>query len=277
MKNIVCGFSRGGLCCVILLVTLLAPQIRAETVLITGANSGIGLEFATQYAADGWEVIATHRRITVPDSLATLAARYANVRIERIDVTDASSIERVSNSMAEKPIDVLINNAGVIGDMDDATLHFGTLDYDRLLQFMDVNAAGPLRIAEAFYTNVMASGQKKIVAISSVVGSANIVKNGLRTGLPLLSRYPYNMSKAALNMAYVHLASDAAADGVAVAVLHPGLVRVARTANYQMPEQLRAQVIEVEESVRSLRRRISELTLESSGSFISYSGEQLPL
>ena len=123
---------------------------RAETVLITGSNSGIGLELATQYAADGWHVIATHRRDAVPDSLAALAARHDTVQIERIDVTDRASMEAVAHKLAGSPIDLLINNAGVVGGIDDASLRFGTLDFDRLQQFMDVNAAGPLRMAEVF-------------------------------------------------------------------------------------------------------------------------------
>ncbi len=95
-------------------------------------------------------------------------------------------------------------------------------------------------------------------------------------GLPLGSRYLYNLSKAALNMIFVGLAGDGAADGVSVATYHPGLVRVARTEQYEMNERMKAMLIEVDESVAALRQRFEELDLESSGSFLSYDGEQMP-
>ena len=139
--------------------------VHADTVLITGANSGIGFELAKQYAADGWHVIATHRRNSTPDSLADLVSQYDNVRIEKIDVTDIRTIQATVARLDGLPIDLLINNAAIVGQVDDPALHFGTLDYDLLHTFIDVNAAGPLRVSEAFYSNVLSSNQKKIVAI----------------------------------------------------------------------------------------------------------------
>jgi NADP-dependent 3-hydroxy acid dehydrogenase YdfG len=88
----------------------------ADTVLITGANSGIGLEFATQYAAKGWTVIATHRRTETPQALADLSAHYKNVRVEKLDVTDVDNVAALATRLRGVPIDVLINNAGVYND-----------------------------------------------------------------------------------------------------------------------------------------------------------------
>jgi NAD(P)-dependent dehydrogenase (short-subunit alcohol dehydrogenase family) len=248
----------------------------ADTVLITGANSGIGLEFATQYAADGWQVIATHRRDSTPESLEKLTSQYDNVQIETIDVTDAETIAAAAARLQGIPIDILINNAGIVGTFKDTRQHFGSLDYDLLHRFIDVNAAGPLRVSEAFYENVAASKQKRIVAISTAAGSLAIIDQGRGKGLPLTVRYWYNMSKVALNMAFLQLSETAADDGVSVATYHPGLVRVARTATYELPEQFKAMAIDVDESVTALRQRFSELTLETSGGFISYNGEQMP-
>src|SRR3954463_3916574 len=95
---------------------LLAASARASAVLITGANSGIGLEFAKQYAAAGWTVIATHRHDKTPDTLAELAGKYPNVRVERMDVTDAGEVRALSEKLANQPIDVLINNAAIYAD-----------------------------------------------------------------------------------------------------------------------------------------------------------------
>ena len=145
----------------------------AETVLITGANQGIGLEFAQEYAARGWTVIATHRRTSTPAELADLAAKYPkNVRIERLDVTDNAQIEALGVKLKGVPIDVLLSNAGLVrtDPVDkpggNTNQMFGTLDYKLLDDFSHTNVAGPLKLCETFSGNVRASKQKKIVAIS---------------------------------------------------------------------------------------------------------------
>lgn len=246
----------------------------ADTVLITGANSGIGLEFATQYAADGWHVVATHRRDTTPDTLSKLAAEYENVRIEKIDVTDISTIASAAQNLEGMPIDILINNAGIVGALRDPGQQFGNLDYDAYPQFIDVNVAGPLRVSEAFYDNVVASEQKKIVAISSISGSIGARYGrigGGGNGPP--PRYWYDTSKAALNMAFVALANDAFADGISVAVYQPGLVLVERTRKYGIPEEF---YTTVDESVTNLRERFAELSPTTTGRFQSFDGGPMP-
>src|SRR5688572_14231105 len=93
-----------------------ASAAQAETVMVTGANSGIGLEFTKQYAAKGWTVIATHRRTDLPKSLADLVATYPKVKVETLDVTDEAQVQALAKKLAGTPIDVLINNAGVYND-----------------------------------------------------------------------------------------------------------------------------------------------------------------
>src|SRR5262245_7997722 len=113
----------------------------AETVLITGANSGIGLELAKQYAAKGWTVVATHRRDTTPDTLAALAKQYPKLRVEKMDVSSHEQVFGLAKKMQGEPIDVLINNAGIfrIGDWEDekdTSQNFGTLNYEHFMPIM---------------------------------------------------------------------------------------------------------------------------------------------
>jgi len=248
----------------------------ADTVLITGANSGIGFEFARQYAADGWHVIATHRRESTPESLGNLAEQYESLQIETIDVSDPEMISAAAARLKGVPIDVLINNAGIVGTFGDPRQKFGTLDYGLAQQFIAVNSTGPLRISEAFYGNVLAGQQKKIIAISSIVGSLKV--NSGQTVRPqgMTTRYWYVISKAALNMGFVAMANDVAPDGVSVAIYHPGLVRIERTANYPVPENMKSMIVDVDDSVAALRQRIDELSAETSGGFYSYDGQELP-
>jgi len=248
----------------------------ADTVLITGANSGIGLEFARQYAVDGWHVIATHRRDTVPESLAALSSQYDNVQIEMIDVTDSATIAAVAAKLGGRPIDILLNNAGIVGTMEDPAQKFGSLDYDLLHRFVDVNLAGPLRVSEAFYGNVAASKQKKIVAVSSAAGSLTISASDFRQETGISTRYWYDISKAGLNMGFIALSKDAADDGVSVAVYQPGLVRVARTEQYPMTDAMKSMMVEVDDSVSAMRQRFAELGPDTSGNFFDRRGEVIP-
>jgi NAD(P)-dependent dehydrogenase (short-subunit alcohol dehydrogenase family) len=266
---------RSPIACRLVAISLaaLSPLVVADTVLITGANSGIGFELARQYAAEEWTVIATHRRDSIPDSLARLSAEFDNVRVETIDVTDMATISAVADKLDGMPIDILINNAGIVGELRDPAQQFGQLDYEQYERYMDVNMAGPLRMSEAFYDHVAASNQKKIVAISSISGSigSRLSINPGRNGPP--PRFWYDTSKAALNMSFVALATIARDDGIAVAVYMPGLVLVERTRKYGLPENV---YTPVETSAANLRARFAELSMESSGSFLNHTGELLP-
>jgi NAD(P)-dependent dehydrogenase (short-subunit alcohol dehydrogenase family) len=239
----------------------------AETVLITGANRGIGLEFAKQYAARGWTVIATHRRDQTPVTLAELAVQHSRVRVEQMDVTDHAQIDALAAELAGTAIDVLINNAGITGDFrQPAPQSFGTLAHDQFDRFMRTNALGPLKVSEAFLEHVLASENGKIVAISSLAASASLQSGPVPPGA-----YWYKASKAALNMFMLNMARDLKPHGVVVALLSPGQVRVEKIADAQIP-----QLIEAQESIAGMIQVIDRLTLADAGSFTRYNGEPQP-
>jgi len=245
---------------------VLAGNAQAETVLITGANSGLGLEFAKQYSALGWQVIATHRRDQIPKSLADLSAARDNVRIERMDITKHDEIDALAEKLAAVPIDLLINNAGMTGDFrQPAAQSFGTLDYAQFNTFMWTNALGALKVSEAFMSHVQASEGKKIVAISSLAGSFGAEGGGFPGG------YWYKVSKAALNSFMTNVAREVRSQGIAVAVLSPGEVRVEKMGNYNNPR-----LIEPDVSISGMIDVIDALNVEASGSFIRYNGEPQP-
>ena len=253
-----------------------APAIAgAETVFITGANSGLGLEFTKQYAAKGWTVIATHRRRELPATLAAVVAEHPKVRVETLDVTDVEQARALAARLADVPIDVLINNAGVYNDRsgcapaDDAcvgsyqTQSFGQMDFALLDTIMAVNIKGPLIVSQTFYPNVKAGTLKKIVAISS--------SNGTITG-ELPSPRPgamfYRMSKAALNREMQIVASSVKADGVTVVILNPGPTLT------EHQEFLRGNpmMLEMSFTVENMIDTIAKTTLAETGQFWRYDG-----
>jgi NAD(P)-dependent dehydrogenase (short-subunit alcohol dehydrogenase family) len=253
---------------------LTMPAARADTVLITGANSGLGLELVKQYAAQGWSVIATHRRDGVPESLAAVVAEHPNVRIERMDVASITEVRALAAKLASVPIDVLINNAGIYSDRaacgdeacrgEDATQSFGNLDYDLFDTIMAVNARGPLLVAEAFIDHVRASSQKKIVSISSTNGSITFTLGGS-------GAIAYRASKAALNRAMQLVAVHERTAGVTVLLLHPGAVLTERQAHLTFPG-----MIEMQPSVAGMIEQIEKATLADTGRFIQYDGTAAP-
>lgn len=252
----------------VLLFTLCGPSLAAaDTVLITGSNRGIGLEFARQYAAADWRVIATHRSADIPDTLQELRTLYPEtVVIERLDVTDHAMIDALAARYEGQPIDVLINNAGIVGALDHVEDQmFGSLNHDLFPVFMATNVAGPLKISEAFYPNVRNSRQKRIVFISSLAGSFQ----GSATNRP--GRMYYKASKAAQNMAMTGIAAATDQDGVIVVAFHPGGVRVEKLAKYDLPG-----FIEPAESIAAMRNVIEKLQPADSGTFLNYGGEVLP-
>jgi NAD(P)-dependent dehydrogenase (short-subunit alcohol dehydrogenase family) len=255
-----------------------ASDAGAQTVLITGANSGIGLEFATQYAEKGWTVIATHRRRETPETIADLMARYPKVRVETLDVTSVEQAEDLARRLADTPIDVLINNAGVYNDRSEcgsddacagsyATQSFGNLDYDLLDTIMAVNIKGPLIVSQALYENVKASRLRKIIAISS--------SNGTLTGEanPRPGAMFYRMSKAALNREFQIVAASTRADGVTVIMFNPGPTLT------EHQEYLRGQyegMLETSFTVGHMIDTIDKVTIADTGHFLRYDGETEP-
>lgn len=257
------------------LLVLLPLQALADTVLITGANSGIGLEFAKQYAARGWSVIATHRRDSTPDTLKALMQEHKNVRVEKMDVTDRAQVDALAQKLAGTPIDVLINNAGVFvlgganGQWNNAGAHydgqiFGTLDYQQFETFMKTNVAGPAMVTEAFAPLVKASRQKKILSISS--------SNGQITGKPLCCGLIwYRTSKAALNKLMIQVAQVLKKQGVTVALFNPGAVRVEKQKDLEFPG-----MIDTPTAVGGMIKVIDRLTIADAGKFLQYDGKDQP-
>src|SRR5580698_4217365 len=250
----------------------------AATVMITGANSGIGLEFATQYATKGWTVIATHRRAEPPKSLTDLASRFNKVRIESLDVTNVEQVRGLATKLSDVPIDVLINNAGVYNDRSkcagddeacpgDWTVEsFGNLKYSLLDTMLAVNVKGPLIVSESLYKNVLGSTQKKIVAVSS--------SNGTLTGeaTPRAGAIFYRMSKAALNREMQLVAEATRKDGVTVVMLNPGPTLTERQ------EYLHgyAGMLKTSFTVENMIKTIDKVTIADTGRFLRYDGVTEP-
>jgi NAD(P)-dependent dehydrogenase (short-subunit alcohol dehydrogenase family) len=250
------------------MLTILARLCEADTVLVTGANSGIGLEFAKDYAVAGWTVIATHRHDKTPESLVALANKYRNVQVERLDVIDQAQIDALVTKLKGTPIDVLINNAGVYSDPkgDPNTQSFGTFDFALFDTIMAVNVKGPLMVTQAFASNVKASKQKKVVNISSTNGS-------ITQPLPGAYAVFYRASKAALNREMLLVALALKDDGVIVVLFHPGAVLTERQ------EYLRGKypgMVETSFAVRHMIETIGKLTLKDSGRFMLYDGTTVP-
>ena len=229
-----------------------------KTVLITGANRGIGLEFSRQYAEAGWRVIATYRNPDQAANLNALAERYANVQIETLDVGDFGQIDALSVRLGEKCIDVLINNAGVY--LDKLGHGLGHLDYDAWSNAFWVNSIAPVKLVETLLPNIQRSNKKLIVSISSLMGS--MADN--QSGGSLL----YRSSKAGLNAAMKSLAVDLSPLSIGVLILHPGWVKTDMGGKNAL--------IDADESVAGMMQRIDDFTLTQSGKFMKYDGSILP-
>jgi len=232
------------------------------TVMITGSNRGIGLEFVRQYSAKGWTVIATTRRPMQAKALQQFARAQPNVTVELLDVTDGQHLSALVEKYDGQPIDVLINNAGVSGDFLGSGQSFGTLDYTTVDTFMSVNAIGPLRVTEAFYENIKLGKQKKVVAITALLG-VHSFEYGNFPGA-----YWYKVSKAAMNAAVYNLSKEASKDGITVAMLTPGEVAVEKVTD-PGPSFITPEV-----SIRGMIGVIAGLSLDDAGTIIRYSGKR---
>jgi len=223
------------------------------TVLITGANRGIGLALAKQYAADGWAVIATARDPKKADGLNALKG---DIRIEALEVTDEKQIQALAKTLKGTSIDVLLNNAGMLTGYES----FGDTDTKSWLQTLHVNSIAPLKLTEALVEHVAASPQKKVAAITSGMGSMG---SHASTGA-----YAYRSSKAALNMVMVTAANELRSRGISVAVISPGWVRTDMGGS--------GAPLDVKQSAAGIRKVIDKLNVGISGQFFNYSGENLP-
>ena len=223
------------------------------TVLITGANRGIGLELTRQYAAAGWDVIACCRK---PKEATALLKVKGKIELKTLDVTKPASIKKLAADLKGRAIDVLLNNAGILGHR----VGFGKADAKEFLSIIQVNALGPLLMTEAFWGHVKRSKEKKIVAITSGMGSIASGANG--------GSYAYRSSKAALNMVMANAALDLKEKGLSLAVISPGWVQTDMGG--------KGAPLKVGDSAAGIIKVIDGLTLESSGSFFNYNGDKLP-
>ena len=223
------------------------------TVLITGAGRGLGLEFAKQYAEDGWTVHAACRD---PEAAAALRGLGDGVRLARLDVTSAEQVAELADDLRGEAIDLLLNNAGIYGPRE---YPLGEIDYAAWAEVLRVNTLAPLRVAAAFAEHVAASGQKRMAFVSSRMGSIEQNSGG---------GYIYRSSKAALNAAVKSLAIDLASRGVTAVVIHPGWVRTDMGGP--------GAAITPAVSVAGMRRVFAGLTPDDGGRFFDYDGSNLP-
>ncbi|MDP3590095.1 MAG: SDR family oxidoreductase [Methylobacter sp.] len=228
------------------------------TVLITGANRGLGLEFCRQYAEQDWHVIACARNPDDAFDLNKLAGRHSNIQLETLDVSEFEQIDALSEKLAAQPIDVLINNAGIYAD--NKNNGFGQLDYQAWIQSLVVNTEAPVKMAEAFLPQIKKSDKKLIVNISSLMGSMADNDSG--------GSIFYRSSKAALNAAMKSLAIEFKDQSVGVLIFHPGWVKT----DMGGPNGL----INADQSITGMRALIENFSLDQSGSFVKYDGTAMP-
>jgi NAD(P)-dependent dehydrogenase (short-subunit alcohol dehydrogenase family) len=224
------------------------------SVLISGASRGLGLEFARQYTAAGWRVYATCRRPAQADELNRLDG---DISVHALDVARKDDVETLARSFDGRPLDVVIANAGVYGDHGMAPEAIDRPAWDEVVA---VNTFGALALATAFKRHLLAGGTKKLVAISSLM--ASIARNDAG------GQYVYRASKAALNALWRSLAVDWRALGLICLVVRPGFVRTAFTG-YRGD-------LDPPESVGGMRAVIDRATIDDSGRFLSYDGEEIP-
>ncbi len=219
------------------------------TILITGANRGLGLEFARQYAAAGWRVLGTVR-----DPLSGRAASDAGAEVYVADVSDLNSIQRLKAGLAGVELDIVLNNAGVYGKDQS----FGGVDADGFMAVMRTNALAPLKMAEAFADQL--GGRKIIATISSMMGSIAENSSG--------NFYAYRASKAAVNMIMKTLAVDLAGRGITAIALSPGWVRT-DMGGADAP-------LDPPTAIAGMRAVLDKVSLNDSGKFFHFDGRELP-
>ena len=217
------------------------------TLLVTGANRGIGREIVRQYAAAGWRVIAACR---------DPAAAGLDVETRAVDMLDPASVDALAAGLADTPIDLLWNNAGIYPDKG---LGLHELDYGDWAAAMQVNVLAPIRLAAGLVDAVAASERRLMAFTSSQMGSIGRDSQGA---------YVYRSSKAALNMAVNCLKHDVRPQGIAVCLLHPGWVRTDMGGA--------AAAIDETESVAGMKRVLEDFDLSRSGAYLDYTGAPLP-
>jgi NAD(P)-dependent dehydrogenase (short-subunit alcohol dehydrogenase family) len=231
-----------------------------STVLITGANRGLGLEFARQYSSDGWDVIATARNPEHSDDLVRLAKKKT-VSLQALDVASDESAKQLAEALKGKPIDLLILNSAIFTRDGNK---FGELNFAGWRESFETNVLGAIRVAEVLIENVAVSERKQIAAISTGMGSLQTLGTTIGFG----AAYQYRTSKAALNMAMSILAKDVEPRGISVVIFSPGWVQTDMGgANAALtPEQ----------SIGAMRKVLAGNPMQLTGKFLSYDGSVWP-
>jgi NAD(P)-dependent dehydrogenase (short-subunit alcohol dehydrogenase family) len=243
---------------------LAKPVGEGAQILVTGANRGLGLEFTRQYAEKGAKIIATARKPEKADELNALAAANKNIVVEKLDVTDHPAIEALAVKYEGTPIDLLLNNAGIGGGIENQM--FGKMNYDVFYKVMAVNVAGPMKMCEEFRKHVGMSELKKMVTVSSSQGSISSVT------MPML--YWYRSSKSALNMQMVNLALQLQRKKIIIGLVTPGA-----TATDFIPEAYRKAIKGIQTppvAAADMIRNIDRFSLENTGTFFDYTGDVVP-
>jgi NAD(P)-dependent dehydrogenase (short-subunit alcohol dehydrogenase family) len=220
------------------------------TILVTGCDTGLGVEFARQYAADGHRVIAT---CLDPSTAKETSAIRGNIELVKLDVTDHAAIEALAQKLSRDPIDILLNNAGI------GRPHppFGETDYPFWRTILETNLIGPMKMAETFVEHVARSESKSMAFVSSRMGSIALNNSG--------GSYSYRSSKAGLNMIVKTLAVDLAHRHICVLALHPGWAATEPGAR-----------VPVAESVAGMRGVIHRAGRHHTGSYVTYNDQPLP-
>ena len=257
-----------------------------KTVLITGSNRGIGLEFVRQYSDASFNVIATCRRPTKAENLQRLSKERENISIQSLDITNEKSINALHSMLENKSIDILINNAAFLGPPE--SQKFGEIDYEIFKRSFEVNAIGPIRITEKLIENVRKGTDKKVIFMGSAAGSISTIT-------PPVTLYSYRSSKAALHLAVHNLFHQLKEENIHVSLINPGLVdtrgfldlnldepipkkftsMVPKTF-FQMLRDGRYKMITTHESVEKMIRYIDDLSVESESFFVNNDGTPMP-
>jgi len=236
------------------------PESNPQTVLITGANRGIGFEFVRQYAARGVKVIATCRNPDTADALNAFAAAQDNVTVERLDLVDLEGIDALAAKYAGQPIDVLINNAALMRGPDPGQT-FGSIDYAWFDEWYHTNTRGPLKVTEAFWPHVVASDNGLVASLTTGQG---------QRGIPILGFAYYKSSKAAVDNLFLDVARKGKKDGVRVITVSPG-----RVPTHGGPMQ--KGMVEIEASIAGMIEVFDEFTIEQNGGSYRHDGSEMTL
>ncbi|MGI9291681.1 MAG: SDR family oxidoreductase [Gammaproteobacteria bacterium] len=246
----------------IVMAGICSPAWSADqnTILVTGANRGIGFEFVKQYADRGWKVIATCRNPEKADELTAFAADHENVVIEQLDLLDHAGIEALAEKYAGQPVDVLLNNAALMRGPDRGQI-VGTIDYDEFERFYKINVQGPLKVSESFYPNIKLSEQKTMVSLTTGKGEK---------GIPVPGFSLYKTSKAAMDSVQQEIAIRWKRQGVKAVSLLPGRVLTRGEDPARSPN-----AVPIEESVAGMIRILDDLEMDQSGHTYQWDGEYI--